>query len=182
MGGLGSTRWGGHQRQPTVEEVQSVTIAHCRGLRDLPAGRRLLVAARFGGRQADEAVTLDPAPQPFGGHRWWFVCPSCEHRRGRLFRLPSGLACRVCSRVGYRVCRMDRIERLRHRATKALSRLAGARPPVIRDIDDPVPTRPKGMHRRRYNAEREGFEAARGVYQEVWWAETVSRFGHILGR
>ncbi len=40
---------------------------------------------------------------PSGGQRWWWGCPGCGRRVGRLY-LPAGrprLACRLCSELQY---------------------------------------------------------------------------------
>lgn len=39
----------------------------------------------------------------FGGERFWFVCPSCAKRVGKLYALPENMkaVCRICFRMHY---------------------------------------------------------------------------------
>jgi len=48
-------------------------------------------------------LLIESTPQPYGGHRWWWVCPNCQQRRGVLFLpQPDGeLACRTCWPIRY---------------------------------------------------------------------------------
>lgn len=52
----------------------------------------------------DETFTLERSAQPFGGCRWYFVCPSSK-RRCKVLYLPAG-ATRFRSRWGFR-CRLQ---------------------------------------------------------------------------
>jgi hypothetical protein len=48
-------------------------------------------------------VELQPTQTNFGGLRYWFLCPSCHRRVGKLY-LPKGrtrLACRQCHGLTY---------------------------------------------------------------------------------
>ena len=70
----------------------------------------------------DETITLQRFPQPFGGHRWYFICPTANRRCQTLY-LPHG-ASRFRSRWGFR-CRfqyqsqrLSRPWRLKHRAER----------------------------------------------------------------
>lgn len=51
-------------------------------------------------------IGLDLAPQPKGGHRYYFICLSCKKRAGKLY-LPAGgklFACRGCHDLTYNSC------------------------------------------------------------------------------
>jgi hypothetical protein len=59
-------------------------------------------------------VRLEATLTPFGGRRWWFVCPiiindtACDQRVGILY-LPPGekyFGCRKCHNLTYRSCQM----------------------------------------------------------------------------
>ena len=55
-------------------------------------------------RQCENRITLTTMPQPFGGCRWFFICPRTGERATKL-HLPSGahtFACRKAYRLGYR--------------------------------------------------------------------------------
>ena len=53
---------------------------------------------------ADYWVGLTTTPQPFGGRRWWFVCPRTGERVAKLHLPPGTLtfASRQAYRLGYR--------------------------------------------------------------------------------
>lgn len=95
-------------------------------------------------RDMREVVALARTSQPFGGNRTWFSCPGCQTRRTHLYGGERFL-CRDCHRLTYE-------SRNEHPALRALSqaqnyrlRLGGS--PCL---DDPLPERPKGMHRATY--------------------------------
>lgn len=90
---------------------------------------------------SDYWVDLITTAQPFGGRRWWFLCPRTGERVAKL-HLPNGaftFASRKAYRLGYRSQRETPRDR-------ALSRAFGLRHRLGADggIGDYVP-RPKGM-------------------------------------
>jgi hypothetical protein len=55
-------------------------------------------------RRCENRIALTTSPQPFGGRRWFFLCPRTGRRAIRL-HLPSGVytfACRAAYRLAYR--------------------------------------------------------------------------------
>lgn len=72
-------------------------------------------------------VRLETSPQPFGGVRWWFVCPQSERRCTKLF-LPRG-GHRFWSRkaydLGYACQREDRQYQAQRQAIKTYKALGG---------------------------------------------------------
>lgn len=104
-----------------------------------------------GGR--DERVNLVAAPRHFGGHQWYFVCPSTGRRCTVLWR-PNG-ASRFASRqawgpckVAYRSQFLDRNNRAHHQQSKIKNRLCelGGFDPDEWDF----PPKPKWMRLRTY--------------------------------
>ena len=57
-------------------------------------------------RDFDYPVRLTTSPLPWGGHRFWFICPmrGCGRRVSVLYLPPRGdyFACRHCYRLSYR--------------------------------------------------------------------------------
>jgi hypothetical protein len=54
--------------------------------------------------QRENRITLTTSPQPFGGRRWFFICPRTGEKAQKL-HLPSGadtFASRKAYRLGYR--------------------------------------------------------------------------------
>lgn len=97
-------------------------------------------------------LRVEATPQPFGGVRWWLVCPWCHRRRAALF-IPNSLAtrfrCRACLRLAYQSQRTDSHERARQRVRHVADHIArGAAPSEMGD--EWPPPRPKGMHHRTY--------------------------------
>ena len=52
-------------------------------------------------QKADEKFNLEPFSQPYGGYRWYFICPQ-SRKRAQCLYLPPG-ATRFRSRHGFRV-------------------------------------------------------------------------------
>ncbi len=53
--------------------------------------------------QSNELIRLTTTQPYFGGVRWWFACPGCRRRVGKLYR-PQGkdqFACRHCHDLTY---------------------------------------------------------------------------------
>jgi hypothetical protein len=122
MGGTGSGRYGaGYEKgKRTVESMQSVHISAFTKYLKENEEVNLSVNAKDGKRKLGE-VTIDPfqscifleygsisdevhydtTPCNFGGVRYWFVCPHCDKRAGKLFGGRRGLACRKCYDLNY---------------------------------------------------------------------------------
>ena len=50
----------------------------------------------------DQTFELVGVPQPYGGARWWFLCPGCDVRRARLYLYDlRPWLCRVCMDLDY---------------------------------------------------------------------------------
>ncbi len=93
-------------------------------------------------RQCENHIALVTSPQPFGGRRWWFVCPSTGQRSARL-HLPPG-ADAFASRKAYRLAYRSQRETPRDRALSrafALRRKLDASGGIGEFI-----AKPKGMH------------------------------------
>jgi hypothetical protein len=58
----------------------------------------------------DYPVRLTTTPLPWGGLKWWFICPltrygvPCGRRVGKLYLLNRYFACRHCHEMTYRSC------------------------------------------------------------------------------
>jgi hypothetical protein len=84
-------------------------------------------------------VTTTP---PYGGRRWWFVCPSTGRRAMKL-HLPYGarvFASRQAYRLGYAVQREGALDQARRRARKARKRIGGSP-----NLTERLPWKPKWM-------------------------------------
>jgi hypothetical protein len=118
-------------------------------------------------RQRENRITLTTSPQPFGGRRWFFVCPHTGENAKKL-HLPPGadtFASRKAYRLGYRSQRESPRER-------SLSRAFALRGEIGGDggIGDYIP-KPKGMHARTFERAMEKVYAAE---------ETVEAYTDLL--
>jgi hypothetical protein len=110
-------------------------------------------------RQCENRIALTTSSQPFGGRRWWFVCPCTGQLAARL-HLPSGaytFACRKAYWLAYRSQREAPRDR-------ALSRAFALRRKLGDDggIGDYV-AKPKGMHWRTFERAMERLDRAEGI-------------------
>ena len=73
---------------------------------------RLHYTRRSAGEAMDYHVNLTTTPLPWGGLRWWFICPLtangryCGRRVGKLYLPPGGryFGCRRCYDLTYTSC------------------------------------------------------------------------------
>ena len=89
----------------TIAEISYMII----GPDEAPKKIRLIYTRTARGekkREFDYPVELTPTPLPWGGERYWFICPNvtCRRRVGCLYLTPHGdyFACRHCNRLSYR--------------------------------------------------------------------------------
>jgi hypothetical protein len=132
-------------------------------------GYRCTMTAEVGHFVADYTVTrngervpvtltvgLVSAPQPFGGRRWFFVCPVTGRRVAKLFKPPGGdrFASRQAWGLAYRSQRETPFDRACSRAWGLRDRLG-----ITAPIGDWC-LRPRGMHEARWAREQARIEAA----------------------
>jgi hypothetical protein len=97
-------------------------------------------------RQRENRITLTTSPQPFGGRRWFFICPRTGEIATKL-HLPSGadtFASRKAYRLGYRSQRESPRDRSLSRVF-ALRGKVGGKGGICGCIE-----KPKGMHARTF--------------------------------
>jgi hypothetical protein len=96
-----------------------------------------------------------------GGERPWFnciVCTSgkpCGRRAAKLYRVGHLFACRHCWGLVYASQQEIPVRRAMRRARKIKMRLGGSDDPL-----EPLPQKPRGMHRRTYERLRAQADAA----------------------
>ena len=97
----------------------------------------------------------------FGGERAWFVCPSCQRKKGVLWGR-VWYRCSKCYGMLYNSQYEDRPSRLLERAQAILTRLGGSG-----SCDEGFPPKPKGMHWRTYSALQDDYNR---LYNASWVA------------
>ena len=124
-------------------------------------------------RESDYWIQLVTTPQPFGGRRWWFVCPRTGRRAAKLY-LPNGaftFASRQAYRLAYRSQREAPHDRALRRAFKLRGKLG-----ADGGIGDCVP-KPKWMRWRTF----ECLTTEHDFLVERSLEEAMHRFGASLG-
>jgi hypothetical protein len=64
----------------------------------------LVLSYRIENQLVKESINLQKTKPHFGGVRWWFTCPMCKRRMGKLYLSFKGnyFACRRCCDLRYR--------------------------------------------------------------------------------
>ncbi len=128
-------------------------------------------------RESDYWISLTTTSQPFGGRRWWFVCPRTGRRAAKLY-LPSGaftFAARQAYKLAYRGLREAPHDRALRRAFKLRGKLG-----ADGGIGDYVP-KPKWMRWRTYDRKLEEIFATEEVvdaHLSAFVGKLNRRLGH----
>jgi hypothetical protein len=124
-----------------------------------------------------QTIDLVAAPRHFGGVQWYFVCPVLGRRASVLWMPPgaSRFACRQAwgGQVAYRSQFESWPHRAISRAWKIRDRLGGEE--FVADFGDFLPSKPKGMHWRTYNAQIDRLKAYE-MKCDSYEKQLVSRF------
>src|SRR5262245_23687310 len=111
------------------EQVASAGFAYSLD-RDQPWFRLHYTATNLNGEQTnvDDRFDLERFPQPFGGHRWYFICPSTGRRAQCLFKPPGAVRfrARAAWRVTYRSQCLAPVWRLQERSFKFRDKVLAA--------------------------------------------------------
>jgi hypothetical protein len=121
-------------------------------------------------------VELLATSQPFGGHRWWFICPLTGRRVTKLF-LPFGadrFASRAVYRLGYASQRQDRMGRAQLQALKVYRRLQGDG-----NWRDGPPPKPMWMRWQTYERFADKLDHYNARFDSAWSAGVMRRFPRL---
>lgn len=145
-----------------LKELIPLSPSQCRSYYS-PGGNAITLYRRFtdGGCPAfryvlsngqDGILNTSATQAGFGGVRWWYVCPHCHQRCGRLYWTRTRAGCRQCMGLHYRCQSESTEDRELRRIRKGRHAIWGCGTPDIDYLLYCVNTfpRPKGMHRRRY--------------------------------
>jgi hypothetical protein len=168
---VGGWQWQGNDARPAASIGLELDL--------VPPAFRYCLAYTIGHksepvRQTGAMVTT---PLHFGGVRWWFACPRCGRRCGKLYLPPSAtlFGCRRCYSLRYAVQRADRGDRLYRRARRLVQQMGG-------DIENPISTaavtrKPRGMHQRTFDRLYRAFRQTLAA-RDAWF---VAAFQHRFG-
>ena len=96
-----------------------------------------------------DSVGIESRPAPFGGKRLFMICPCCRTSRTALYG-SAPFACRTCHGLTYPSQIEKRIYAQYDTGQEIANKLAGR----YVTLGEPFPPRPKGMHKRTYEAKR----------------------------
>jgi hypothetical protein len=124
--------------------------------------------------EIDDKIFLATSRPPFGGLRWWFVCPR-ENRRVRKLHVALGgrhFWSRRAYELAYASQRETKYDRALRRARKLRLRLGGD------PADDEYPDKPPRMRWATYNRLMDRLVAADGV-ADVLAARLLGKIGPV---
>lgn len=141
----GTLRWSDAWRGG---EIASVKFESCLGEQSGHVHLRWTSTDQLTGekRECENRIALTTKPLPFGGRRWWFICPRTGRLATRLY-LPCGaysFACRRAYQLGYLSQRQTPRDRAVSRVF-ALRRRLGSQGGIGSYV-----AKPKGMHWRTF--------------------------------
>lgn len=120
-------------------------------------------------RQVAQDIRIDWRPNRYGGETPLFICPHCQGRVWHIYLYRGHNVCRRCAGLTYESRRSRSYDRLAETVHRLRSQLGGEP-----GFDSPIAARPKGMHRRTYDA----------LCERIWSLERASwdRMALWLGR
>ena len=127
------------------------------------------VTVRFNLNSEPKVQTIDlvSVPMPYGGRRYYFVCPKHGRRCEVLPSVGGVFASRQALRLTYQSQSSDRVDRLRDRARKLEKRI----------WPDKGKPRPRGRNRERLV---EAWIGADREFEDSFAATVMRRWGHLL--
>ena len=126
-----------------------------------PANPYLHLIFKAAGKQQEQVISLDSTTPRYGGIRYWFLCPVTGERTRCLYLMQGAdaFASRAVHGLSYRSQSESAFWRSVRQAQKIRARLGGDP-----SIYSAFPTRPRGMHRRRYKRLSEEAAVKEGVF------------------
>jgi hypothetical protein len=125
-----------------------------------------------------EECRLTTTRPPFGGLRWWFVCPATGRLCAKLF-LPLGrrqFLSRTAYRLGYACQRVTMLDRRQRKAAKLRRALGGNQ-----EFGSSAPEKPKGMHWRTYERRMRQLEVADVAVDRAWLSAIPANLTKAVG-
>lgn len=207
MGGLGSTRWGGHrshrcigQGTITIPVKRLAPLLRCADGTEATSQRSKLGTLRFSirtipqssrnGLPGDKRIVVSLYDEPigsvlarakaarFGGIRWWLLCYTCRQCRDRLFMVHERYwRCRICLDLKYVSQRLDPVDRLQHRGAKIMKRVGGDGTWVPGQVAWP---KPKGMHWRTFERHQHELESVDARRDSAFVTANANFFSRLL--
>jgi hypothetical protein len=98
-----------------------------------------------------DTIYLDRTPCNYGGHRLWFICPTCQNRAAKLYLRGKYFRCRNCQELNYYSSKKsgDEIEKIDNKILKVHKKLKGDSK-HFSEILWRIPEKPRYMHHKTY--------------------------------
>lgn len=110
--------------------------------------------------------------RPFGGFRYWFLCPECARRCAILYIVPE-LRCRLCTGAHYKSEAFSPKDRRLHAAFKLRKKLGQSHGGIIA----PFPQKPKWMRwHTYYRIKAKAVQNEQRIWREVWLEDVDKRY------
>lgn len=128
---------------------------------------------------SDRMVSLTPTATHFNGLRWWFVCPHCQRRQGKLYWSNEDIGCRKCFRLYYSSQSEGKMDRMREMIRKRRADIWGDAP-YINDLFESSRwfPKPKGMRQTTFEAKRHQLL----VLESAYWRMCCKFVSGIVGK
>jgi hypothetical protein len=165
------------------EQVASAGFSYSTDYND-PWLRLQYTATSWNGDQTkvDDRFELAKFSQPFGGHRWYFICPSTGRRAQCMYKTPGAIRFRArrAYRMTYRSQCLAAAWRLQKRSSKFRDRALAAGSPEWRERygDWEFPPKPPRMRWSTYERLYEEFDSYSG-WGEALLMERLLRFADM---
>jgi hypothetical protein len=108
-----------------------------------------------------DEIWLDRKARGFAPAGLQFICPGCARRVAELYQQGLYFRCRRCGKLGYESQRQSRETRGLEKAARIKRALGGTG-----EHAEPVPARPKGMHRSTYERLSQAVADAEASWQQ----------------
>lgn len=124
-------------------------------------------------------VSLMPTATQFNGQRWWFVCPHCQRRQGKLYWSEKDIGCRKCFRLHYASQSEGKMDRIREMIRKRREGIWGDAP-FINDLFESSCwfPKPKGMRQTTFQKKRDQLL----VLESAYWGICSDFVSKITGK
>ncbi|ANY85147.1 hypothetical protein BB934_43915 (plasmid) [Microvirga ossetica] len=137
----GTLQWMWSNNRPSCQAAYQAHLGEDTGLLHLMNITCFDPYGRFG-HLPSQSIRLVATTPPYGGRRWWFVCPQTGQRVMKLHLPPDArvFASRQAYGLGYAIQREGAGEQARRRARRARARIGGSS-----NLLEKLPTKPKWM-------------------------------------
>jgi hypothetical protein len=172
----GTLQWIWSNNRPSCQAAYQAHLGEDTGLLHLIDITCFDPYGRFG-HLPSQTIRLISTTPPYGGRRWWFVCPQTGQRVTKLY-LPletRTFASRQAHRLGYAIQRESAGQQARRRARKLRARIGGS-PNLL----EKLPAKPKWMRWATYWRHVEACHQADGQTLDFLISDTEKMLGRSI--